>query len=69
MNPIWNQFGTNFGLSWAPRVQIGVELGWVGPPESKFGLSRVGLGGFILTALIEEYHISVRAALIIIIST
>ena len=36
-----------FGLGWGLRVQIRVELGRVGPPGSKFGLSRVGLVGFI----------------------
>ena len=45
--PEWTRFEPDFGSGWAPRVQIQVESGPVGPPGSKFGLNRVRLVGFI----------------------
>jgi hypothetical protein len=37
----------DFGSGLAPGVQIRADLGWVGTPGSKFGLSQIRLVGFI----------------------
>ena len=49
----WPQIGFKFGsnpimyLINPNEPNLKLILGWVGPPGSKFGLSRVGLVGFI----------------------
>jgi hypothetical protein len=61
-NPIMYLINLNepdFGSGLAPRVQIRVESGRVGPPGSKFGLIRVRLVGFIW----PHYWVQYRACL------